>query len=141
MTISLFHQPTTDDELILIPLLSNSGHLSLALEKIASAYHLSAPLLQRNFKAEAGETHLVYTSKQCLVLLGMGEKPSFKDLLKAFRSFSHKHRENISNKLAVNFLFQNLPSNLSQWIEAMTNGLLLGSYQIGRYQTNKQVAA
>ena len=138
MTISFFHQPTTDDELILIPLLSSSEHLPIALERIASVYQLSAPLLQRNFKAEAGEPHLVYTSKQCLALLGMGEKPSFKDLLKAFRSFSHKYRENLSDKLAVQPLFQTLPANLPQWIEAMTNGLLLGGYQIGRYQTNKQ---
>lgn len=137
MNISFFHGEAPD-EFILIPLTSDETSLSGHLEEIGARYTLPVSLLRQNFKAEAGEMHTVYTQTQCLILVGLGEKPGFPDIVKAFRRFAHKYRQKLSSNLSVTFLYQNPGFDLDHWVEAMVNGLLLGTYQIGRYKTNEK---
>jgi len=139
MTISFFDQIASSAKLVLVPLIGTSS-LDNSLEQIASDYNLSVTLLQQNFKAESDETHLIYTQNQCIILLGLGQNPTFKDLIKKFRRFSHRNRNMLSKKLTVNFLYQPINNDIAKWIEACVNGLILGTYQIGRFKTkdNKQ---
>lgn len=118
---------------VIIPLAASES-LEPALNKIAQATGQPAALLRQDFKADQGEVHTLYMQQQRYFLLGLGAHPSFAEVLRAFRSFSHKHRQKMACSIGVSLLHDNLSGDASLWAEAATNGLLLGAYAIGRFK-------
>ncbi|MDX1940959.1 MAG: leucyl aminopeptidase [Saprospiraceae bacterium] len=136
MDIAVFDTlETLQQEALIIPMTGNGAHES-TLAAIEKTIGVSATILKEDFKGELGEIHPLYLKNQRVYLLGLGPKPHFADVLKAFRSLSHKLRNKLPPKVGVSFLHHNLPDVPEQWVEATVNGLLLGTYYIGRYKTN-----
>ncbi|MFN7119566.1 MAG: leucyl aminopeptidase [Saprospiraceae bacterium] len=127
---SLDQQPPA----LIVPMMNN-GAQEAVLQSLATATGLDAALLQRDFKAELGEIQTLYLPGQRLYLLGLGSKPQFADVQKAFRSFSHKMKQKFATPLGISFLHDNLPVAPIAWAEAAVNGLLLGAYHLGRFKT------
>jgi leucyl aminopeptidase len=120
---------------LLVPMMNN-GAQDTVLQALAAAYpDLNAEALKQDFKAELAEVQTLYLSGQRIFLLGLGSKPQFADIQKAFRSFSHKQRHRFTTPLGISFLHDNLPNVPVAWAEAAVNGLLLGAYQLGRFKT------
>lgn len=110
------------------------GNLQAAARAVAPAAGIDAELITADFKAEQGEVHLIYKGETRLFLLGLGQAPAFPDVLKAFRSFSHKNRQKLPAHLGISLLHQNRSGDAAIWVEAAVNGLALGAYQIGHYK-------
>lgn len=127
---SLEQQPPA----LLVPMMNNGAQES-ALQALAASTGLEMALLRHDFKAELAEVHTLYLPGQRLYLLGLGSKPQFADVQKAFRSFSHKMKQKIDTPLGISFLHDNLPVAPVAWAEAAVNGLLLGGYHLGRFKT------
>lgn len=121
-------------DVLVVPVM-NDGALESSLQALAATNGLDPNLLKQDFKAELAEIHTLYAQNQRIYLLGLGSKPQFADVQKAFRVFSHKMRNKFSTPLGVSFLHNNLPSAPIAWAEAAINGLVLGAYHLGRFKT------
>ncbi len=120
---------------IIIPLAAG-GPLEPALGHIARTVGQPPAMLHQDFKADQGEVHTLYHEQQRYYLLGLGQNPSFPEILKAFRSFSHKYRQKMGAPLGISLLHGNLSGEAPSWVEAAVNGLILGSYSIGRFKNS-----
>ncbi len=136
MNIKLHHSLTASIHAPLVIPVAGNGANETALKAIAADTGLSFELLRQDFRGESGEIHTIYVAERRIYLLGLGPNPLFADVQKAFRSFSHKQRRKLSAQLAISFLHQNTgAADPARWAEAAVNGLLLGTYQIGRFKT------
>lgn len=135
MTFSVKHSTAESSAPIVIPVKKDSRR-DAVLDTIEDLTGLSATQLKRDFSADAGAVHLIYDRQgRRYYLLGLGKTAAFADVLKAFRSFSHKYRDNLEGQLGINFLLSEASSGAS-WVEPAVNGLLLGAYRIGRFKSN-----
>lgn len=121
-------------EALIVPMMNN-GLQESVLQALAASTGLNVDLLKQDFKAELAEIHTLYLQDQRVYLLGLGSKPQFADVQKAFRIFSHKMRHKFSANLGISFLHNNIPTAPVAWVEAAVNGLLLGAYHLGRFKT------
>ena len=94
-------------------------------------------MIKRGFRAQAGEILPVYHSEGCYLLFGLGKNPSFADLLKCFRQLSQKHGHYFEGSTAISWLHGNTPSDVVSWSEAAVNGLIQGTYRIGRFKSEE----
>lgn len=140
MTFKLLHQTDTGFDTVLIPLAAGD-HLSKTLQQLASDLSLPADALKRDFKAEAAELLPLYIKDCRLLLVGLGKDPTFTDIQRSFRTFSHRYKERMPSKLAINWFYASAASHLPEWVEAAVNGLYLGGYQIGRYKSKARSEA
>lgn len=135
MTFSVKHSTAESSAPVLIPVKKDSRR-DAVLDTIEDLTGLSAAQLKRDFSADAGAVHLIYDRQgRRYYLLGLGESAAFADILKAFRSFSHKYRDNLEGQIGINFLLSEESSGTS-WVEPAINGLFLGAYRIGRFKSN-----
>ena len=118
---------------VLIPVAAGDS-LDPALNFLAAETGQAARLLRQDFKAEQGEVQILYQQERRFYLLGLGKNPAFSEVLKAFRSFSHKYRQKMATPIAISLLHGNLSGDAASWVEAAINGLLLGAYSIGRFK-------
>ncbi|MCB0565781.1 MAG: leucyl aminopeptidase [Phaeodactylibacter sp.] len=118
---------------VIVPVAAGES-LPAAIRAMADATGIEETLVETDFKAEQGEVQLLYKDTIRFFFLGLGQSPTFQDVLKAFRSFSNKYRQKLSEKVGVSLLHQNLSGDAAIWVEAAVNGLILGTYQIGRYK-------
>ncbi len=92
--------------------------------------------IRRDFKVEVGETLWHYGPNGRMALLGLGKKPGIMELVKAARLFSLRNRSKIDPILGVDLsAFAADEPLLMQLIEALSNGLLLGGYDNGKFKT------
>ncbi len=84
--------------------------------------------------SEAGSAQLFTLPAGLRVLtIGLGAKLTFSSVLKAGRRLVHQYRKQLPARIAVLW-----PDDLSaDLLEAFINGMSLGTYQIGRYKTDK----
>ena len=134
MQIKLSYSLETETDHLILPILAND-QLDDTLQDIANQAGIAAKQLQSAYQADLGEVQMVYTAKQSLFLLGLGTQPHFAEVLKAFRSFSNKYKSKIDKSLAVNWQYCQSADDCLRWVEASTNGLVLGTYQIGRFKS------
>lgn len=135
MKIEIQHSLSGQPDTTIIPI--TGENLSEALGKIAEKTGVDIHHLFSDFKAEAAEVYLLYGSRnQRYFLLGLGEKPDFAQVLKAFRSFAHKYRSKLHARLGLSLLHDNFRGWKTHWAEAAANGLALGTYQIGKFKTS-----
>lgn len=137
MNIAVFDTlETQQQEALIIPMMGN-GIPESTLAAIERMTGISVAILKQDFKGELGEIHPIYLQNQRIYLLGLGPKPLFADVQKAFRSFSHKMRTKLPTKIGLSFLQNNISDTPEQWVEAAISGLLLGTYYIGQYKTTQ----
>jgi len=136
MIIVLKNQPGQLPPSLIIPLLSGDT-LPGDLSRIAELAEVPLSALQQEFSAEPGEVHTLYHNESRLHLLGLGKQPEFSEILKAFRSFAHKYNKHMETKLGLGLTYgsEQLPPDLVA--EAAANGLLLGTYQAGRFKKDQ----
>lgn len=63
----------------------------------------------------------------------MGDTENSLQIVKIFRRFSNKYHQKFSTALALDCSFQ----DSSAFVEYAVNGLILGSYQIGKFKSGK----
>lgn len=136
MNIIVDKSSKTDSENILIPI---STYATNAVAKAAIRGNISEALLAQDFKADAGEVHTIYNGDTRIILLGLGKKTNPTALTRCFRQLSHKYAKKISAQITIDLLQDNTPKEIATAtiIEAAVNGLLLGTYQIGKHKSEE----
>jgi leucyl aminopeptidase len=119
---------------LIVPL-SAGEHLPKALGPIADETGVPLSALQQEFKAELADMHTLYTGESRVHLLGLGKQAGFSETLKAFRSFAHQYARQLHTQIGISLSHYDGELPAAQTIEAAVNGLLLGTYQIGRFKT------
>ena len=141
MKITIKNTPSATLQLLIIPI-AKGKNFDKILAAIASTTAVPLDLLKQDFKGNARETHtLYYTDKgksKRLVLLGLGEKPKFSDILSTFRSFTFSKKAQLPTKVGITFIFENAPKNIDHLLEAAVNGIIVGRYDIGRFKTDEK---
>jgi leucyl aminopeptidase len=119
---------------LIVPL-SAGEHLPKALGRIADETGVPLSALQQEFKAELSDIHTLYVGESRMHLLGLGKQAGFPEALKAFRSFAHQYAKQLHTQIGVSLTHYHGELPAAQTTEAAVNGLLLGTYQIGRFKT------
>ncbi|RMF02230.1 MAG: leucyl aminopeptidase, partial [Bacteroidetes bacterium] len=136
MTIQFASELLTQTTLTLIPIVQEGDQAAAqALQAVARSYHQELSSLQSVFTANKGELYYQHTAQGDFLLVGLGTEPGFAQTLKIFRQLVLKQPRYLRSQWQVSFLHQNLPSDLETSVEAITNGLGQGRYQIGKYKT------
>jgi leucyl aminopeptidase len=130
---------------LFIPLLQDEKlHENLAA--IADFAGINGEFLQEDFKAEKKEFFTIYSlfvNTKKIILAGLGKESEFSPeiLRQVMRSFIHKNKTVIDDILGVDFIkFSSLrnsttPPNI--FVEAVTAGALLGTYEIAQLKIEK----
>jgi leucyl aminopeptidase len=137
MTITIKTTNSTPSKTLVIPI-SGNGASEESLKIVADEFGIALPHLHRDFKGEAGEYFSFYHQDQKIYLLGLGPKPDFARTLNAFRSFAFQNKQKLDSAIGISFSHNNLESDSSNLIEAAVNGLMLGTYNIGRFKTEEE---
>ena len=125
---------------LLIPISNNQGDLQQNLEKITNnlGVHLTSAL--EDFKAESGETLVLYGQNSKVFLLGLGNSPGFAEVFRAARLFSARQKSKLSSTLCIYLEQSTLPTDQQiTCIEALVNGLHLGIYDAGKYKSTELI--
>lgn len=135
MKINLVSKFEKSTETLVVPVAGKNAQDTFA--KLAVQTYTTAEQIDKDFKANLGETMVLYGKDQSrIILLGLGQSPQFNDVLKAFRSFSNKSNKRISSSFGVSFQMDNCAEeNIAIWVDACANGLILGTYSTGKYKT------
>ncbi|WP_211356902.1 leucyl aminopeptidase family protein [Phaeodactylibacter luteus] len=103
------------------------------LAKAARLAGQGSELLSADFTGAAGEKTTLYGNGLKIHLIGLGEPKNWADLIKPFRSFSHKQAAQLSAATGV-WLGGLTSAQALRRAEAAAHGLLLGTYQLGRFR-------
>lgn len=101
-------------------------------EQTANLLRLPLELLKKDFKGEKGEVAAYHAGATRFFLIGMGNQPSTGEIIQLFRSFSYRQHAKFTAPVGITLLHQEQSITV---IEAIFNGLLLGTYQIGHLKT------
>ncbi len=135
MKLSITDTQDRNSNTILIPLEQSDG-LSESLGHFARQWEISLINLTKEFKGESGETFSHRKGDQRFFLLGLGKNPGYAEINRAFRSFAHKYKNKLDPQLTVDLSsFRATEPALAA--EAVSNGLILGAYQLGIYKSEK----
>jgi len=139
MKFSLRQPGKATPELLVVPTTKLKSGDAL-LQEIAALTKVPAKLIQADFSGDLKEVHGLYFTEgnknKRIALLGLGENPGMKDVLGAFRSFIFKRKSSLPRTFGVAMNMGNLPEEKTAgWVEAATNGMSLGIYDIGLYKT------
>lgn len=137
MHINVSTNPSTGSCHSLVFPVAGTKHLQTLTTGFPQFFSDVTAYLTEDFKGDLNEIHQFYGDGIRIFLVGVGERPKFGDLLKAFRGFGIKCKHKMGESLAVQL--QLLPDNqtdLSAWVEAAVNGLLLSTYQLGKFKSD-----
>ena len=138
MNLNVIHKLNDQIETIILPVagLSSRDRILKSIQK-----EVVAPLeiLKEDFKGDKGTFQFIYTAKRRLILVGVGENQNFPDVLKSFRLLSYKHKSSLKGAIAIDFT-KGKSDSLAKIVEAAINGLILGTYDIAKYKSNKEDA-
>lgn len=119
---------------VIVPI-SAGEQLPQTLAHIADESGVPLSALQQEFKADLADIHTLYSEEGRIHLLGLGKQARFPDILKAFRTFAHQYDKQLHTQIGISLLHKNDVPEVAPMIEAAVNGLMLGTYQIGRFKT------
>ena len=139
MKIKVTHQADLNLETIVIPI-AGKEMLNAAIPAIERNFGVPVELLKHDFDADLGDVHFIYgVNKKRGILVGVGEKVTFAQTQKAFRQLSHKQKSKLTPRLSLSFLYNNNFNGLPYQVEAIINGLILGTYDIGKFKTQSSI--
>ena len=131
MLISIETQPGLSRDLI-IPFVKSDALPDL-LPGVGQRLTLPAPVLQRDFTADANEVLPIYSPDgQRTFLLGLGTDPQAIDWLRTFRKLFFNQKSKLSNQVAID-----LSAFGPTVVEAVVLGVLAGGYDLQLYKTDK----
>lgn len=131
MNITLNTQPVSDGDLI-IPIVQTDT-LADQLSSLAPKLGIAESVLQRDFKADAKETLVLYgTEGTKTYLLGLGADPKEMDWLRTFRKLFFEQKSKLPQQLGID-----LTAVDGSLIEAVVLGVRGGGYDLRLYQTDK----
>jgi leucyl aminopeptidase len=82
------------------------------------------------FSGKKDSSYTLHTENRLVLLLGLGENPSYKDIETSYRRILSKHSALIDQEISLDF-----PQNLAvEQVEAAIIGFQLGSYSLGFYK-------
>ena len=142
MTIKISAKANPKTKTIIIPLLAQSD-LSNTLITLDKKYGITSLPFEKEFQTNNTNSLSFSSTKRNykIYLLKLDASLSFKKIETAFKVFAYHKKEQLSAPIAIdfNFLFsQNKTTNKHIVIEAAINGLVLSTYQIGLYKTEKK---
>ena len=136
MKFYLVSKSTPSPKTLLVPVVNNDT-LSDTLQQIAEYTQLPLSLIQNDFKAELGESLLLYhQGKHRMYLIGLGSQAGFNEVLRAFRSFCSKQNNKLDTSFGISFLFNQLTNDYLFWLDACVNGTVLGTYHPGIFKSS-----
>jgi leucyl aminopeptidase len=118
-------------DVVLIPLKQDdslANNLALFAERFGFSTQVSV-----DFKADAKETLLLYTSDTKVFLLGLGKNDNSNELIRVFRTFFNAQKSKLST--CVTIMCEHLPEAFIEWA---TNGFVLASYNFKRFGTDQK---
>ncbi|MFK7907744.1 MAG: M17 family metallopeptidase [Chitinophagales bacterium] len=125
---------------VIVPI--STENLETSLLEIAKITGIEVEVLQNDFKAKAKEILPLYLTGQAkpkrIYLLGLGEKPKFVTIVRAFKSFTHRFKSKLPKDIGISFKYGNESPSPAMAIEAALNGVKLGTYDIGLYRTDEK---
>ena len=134
MNITINTQAIPSGDLI-IPI-EQTDELVKQLANIAQKLALPASTLHRDFKADAKEILVLYSSNGSKTyLLGIGTKPQEIDWLRAFRKLFFDQKTKLPEQVGID-----LTAFDAEIIEAVVLGVRWGGYDLKLYQTDKPTA-
>ena len=138
MTIQLKYELKQIPSHLIFPI-AKTEKQSTSFQQLEKITGISAKELSKNFKADKSEIFTFYYKigkiTKNISLVGLGEKPNYQSITQSFRSLSHADKN--LNNYHIHFL--NLENDTCElWSAAAVNGLYLGAYQIGLYQTKEK---
>ena len=140
MKFKFQNQLNSTKNILIIPVI-DANNKNKILKEIGASEGIPTSLL-KHFSAKQNETLLLSGKKaQSLFLLGLGKKPKLKNIISTFRSFAFRQKDNLTKAIEINLLYipkSNYDLDLNVVIQDVVNGLLLGTYQIGLYKTDKK---
>lgn len=107
------------------------------IEKIIKDFPLELNLLKEDFQGNAGDYLVTYSKNIKLIFLGLGDQLTFHKVLRSFRSLSKKGQHLLSSKVYLSLIHGSIDAKGAKLIEAAANGLMLGTYEIGRYKSDE----
>lgn len=131
MNITLNTQPVSGGDLI-IPVVQTDT-LADQLSSLAPKLGLAESVLQRDFKADAKETLVLYSPEGTKTyLLGLGADPKEMDWLRTFRKLFFEQKSKLPEQLGID-----LTAVDGSLMEAVVLGVRGGGYDLKLYQTDK----
>ncbi len=118
---------------VLLPIQTKTLDTHEFAEFCKNQLSFSIDQLKEDFRGEKNEVHLIHSSNHRIFLLGLGEAENSLQIVKIFRRFSSKYQHKFSIGLAIDCSF--FPS--LSFVEYCINGLLLGTYKIGKFKSEK----
>ena len=141
MTLKINTKPVKTSTLI-VPVLTSQ--LTTAIASLSKNYGLPARQLKKEVFANAGELtflHPTAGSAERLLLLGLGDKIDTNAICSAFCKLSQDEQAKLGQNIGIRFDYiGETETNLSV-ITAAVNGLFLGTYNIGKFKTEKTEAS
>ncbi len=138
MKINVKQTTKTTNSIVIIPIkptdLTSSQFKNFTKKEVLSKKIITA------FSAKKS-SHLLLSGKQTeqIILVGLGDQPTYKSIKYAFRKFAVDHKKQLSAKLTLNLGFTEMIKDahqVSMLTAAAVNGLKLSTYDIGLYKTN-----
>jgi leucyl aminopeptidase len=122
--INIKYQLATDDKTktLLIPFLKSEA---INYKHVHLKNHLFAGKEKTSYATVVDDVHYFF--------IGLGEKPTYKDIQTAFRRFAHQNK-----KLHTKSLLVDLTSFDEGQVEAAIIGLVLGTYQLGHFKADQK---
>ena len=142
MKIKIKQSTKRSSPLVIIPITPNDL-TSTAFKNFSKKEALSKKLLNSFSAVKASSIILAGAQTEQIILVGLGETPSYKEVTYAFRKLGVDHKKQLSAKIALNLTFTNMTKDaqqLSMLTAAAANGLRLSTYDIGLYKTENKKA-
>lgn len=142
MKLTFFASLSDLPEQIIIPL-AEGDPLTDQLTELASLFGINAALLSRDFSGKPGSEFPFYFQQEgktnIAYLIGLGKNPSSTEIEKSFSQFISKKKEQLGSTIGVHILSNSATDDQSMEsvVEAIGRGIVLGTYSIGRYKTDK----
>ena len=140
--ITISYNNSTNVSALLIPFCKN-GEINERITVLAEEMNFSAIPVIGDFKAENKEILAIYPKNihkaHKIYFIGLGAKPTAKSILEAFRHFTQQELQRLPEKIGLDLVSgtnANIP--LAQVAEGAVNGIVLGTYESGLYQTSKK---
>ena len=125
-------------ETIIIPVAGSSA-AELILSNIKGMTHTPPKLVLQDFKGEKGNVHFLYSDQKRIILVGLGENPTFNTIIRTFRKLVYKTRKKLAPPVALSFEYGPVVPEWESMLEGIVNGLVLGNYNIGHFKTDQDV--
>jgi len=141
MKIKIKQPAKTTSPLVIIPMMP-ADMTSTGFKNFSKKENLPKKIIA-SFSAKKA-TYLLVAGAQTeqIILVGIGEKPDYKNIVYAFRRFATNYRKQLNTKLAINLSLTSMAKDAKQitmLTAAAVNGLKLGTYDIGLYKTQDKI--